>query len=122
MIAFATLAATALLSSGVTGRVTTSPTCPVVTQPPNPACAPRPFAAHVTASRDGRILARTVAGSDGRYRLRLAAGRYRITAGPRPGVPFPRSESVTVRVSSHRFHVADLDLDSGIRRRTVLTG
>src|SRR5258706_9652825 len=33
--------------SGITGRVTLSPTCPVETVPPDPKCAPKPYSTSI---------------------------------------------------------------------------
>ena len=65
-------------ATGVRGTVTSGPTCPVVTNPPNPSCADRPVAGAVLVFRDasGR---RGGAGHLGRRRdLRRRAGAGRL--------------------------------------------
>jgi hypothetical protein len=68
--------------------VTAGPTCPVETDPPNPACAERPVsgAELVILDRDGTEVARATAGEDGTFMIQLAAGRYRLVPQPVDGL------------------------------------
>ena len=52
--------AAAASASGIRGRVTKSPTCPVETNPPQPGCAPRGFKARMRVVRlsDRHVVAR----------------------------------------------------------------
>jgi hypothetical protein len=74
--------------SGVSGRVTAGPTCPVVTNPPDPACAERPVAGAVLliSDRNGREVGRVTAGEDGGFTLQLAPGAYRLVPQPVEGL------------------------------------
>lgn len=101
-------------SSGISGTVSTAPTCPVEQYPPDPACAPRRLAgATVTASRHHKRVATTHSDSKGRFRLTLAAGRYVVRASNGSSLPRPESRVVTVqRGKVARVHLV---LDSGIR-------
>src|SRR5689334_14450866 len=77
--------------TGNSGHVTSSPTCPVETMPPQPGCAPRGFKARVrvTRSSDGTVVARLTTGSDGRFRVALRPGRYRLLVRPAAGGKLP---------------------------------
>jgi hypothetical protein len=104
-------------NSGVIGRVRIAPTCPVARVPADPGCKPRPYAARIRAYRrlSGRLVARTRAGSDGRFKLRLPAARYTIVASNPSGAGFPRPGRRVVTVHRHRFARVNIQLDSGIR-------
>jgi hypothetical protein len=103
--------------SGIRGRVTSSPTCPVQRNPPDPACAPRGFAARVRIERvsDGSVVARLRAGSDGRFSVTLAPGRYRVIARPASGTLPTCPTAVKATVRSGRYARVAIDCDSGIR-------
>jgi hypothetical protein len=106
-------AAFSRLHSGVRGRVTASPTCPVERIPPDPSCAPRGYATEIAVWHKGRVVKRFGTGADGRFRVRLRPGRYLLE--PRSGRPLPRCESQRVKVEHHRFTRASLSCDTGIR-------
>ena len=100
------------------GRVTASPTCPVMRNPPDPACAPRPVAGAVIAvtSTAGAAAVTAVTDADGVYRLSVPAGSYTVTPQPVEGLmetaaPAPASvpdgAGASVRV--------DFSFDTGIR-------
>lgn len=74
--------------SHVIGTVTAGPTCPVVTDPPDPSCADRPVegAVLVVATPDGVEVARTTSDGDGRFALSLAPGAYRLEPQPVEGL------------------------------------
>jgi hypothetical protein len=108
----------AIPSSGIAGRVVSGPTCPVETVPPRPECAPRPLAATLKVHRIGShrpaIVVRS--GADGRFRVRLRAGRYVVKALPESRSPLPRPPlPFDVRVKAGRFTRVRITYDSGIR-------
>lgn len=74
--------------SNVTGTVTAGPTCPVVTDPPDPSCADRPVegAVLVVATLDGVEVARATSDADGRFAVSLAPGAYRLEPQPVEGL------------------------------------
>ena len=74
--------------SSVTGVVTAGPTCPVVTDPPDPACADRPVAEAllVVTTLEGAEVARATSDAEGRFELSLAPGRYRLVPQPVEGL------------------------------------
>ena len=106
-------------AGGIRGRVTASPTCPVEREPPDPACAPRGFAATLRIRRvsTGRVAARLTTGTDGRFRTPpLAAGRYTVEAQPATGGTLPRCPGpVMASVRSGKYVALTIDCDSGIR-------
>jgi hypothetical protein len=104
-------------ASGIRGRVTSSPTCPVERTPPDPACAPRGFAARVRIERasDGQVVARLRASGDGRFSVALAPGRYRVIARPGSGQLPTCPSAVKATVRSGRYTRVAIDCDSGIR-------
>jgi hypothetical protein len=114
-----TAASAALASgSGIRGRVTSSPTCPVQRYPPDPGCAPRGVKARVSVRRssDRRVVARFTTRSDGRFSVRLRAGRYLVSVRPAAGALLPRCPGErAVRVRSGSYARIAIDCDSGIR-------
>jgi hypothetical protein len=106
------------IPSGIAGRVLAGPTCPVQRMPPDPGCAPRPISARLRirperGSARGRVVH---SGSDGRFRVRLAPGRYLVTPLPQTGSPFPRPGSPrTVVVRAGHFTAVTITYDTGIR-------
>ena len=106
-------------SGAVVGLVTAGPVCPVERDPPDPACAPRPVPGAVLVARapDGREVARTASGADGRYEMRLPPGTYELVPQPVEGlmgtpgpIPFrvgPDPAEVPQRI--------DVPYDTGIR-------
>lgn len=97
---------------GIRGTVTIGPTCPV--QREGESCV-RPFATVLFLRRVGSSAApRTLrSGTDGRFTVALAVGRYRLT--PRNGKPYPRAAAQTVSVRAGRYTRVSVDYDSGIR-------
>ena len=105
-------------AGGIRGRVTASPTCPVEREPPDPACAPRGFAAtlRITRVSSGRVVARLISGDDGRFRARLVPGRYIVDARPAAGGKLPRCPApVRATVRAGQYASVLIDCDSGIR-------
>lgn len=103
--------------SGVEGVATLGPTCPVQRDPPDPACADKPFQGNLTAtSADGqREVARFATGPDGRFRVALAPGEYAIRNAQDPnGLPRCSSEGTFV-VRAGAWTRADVACDTGIR-------
>lgn len=102
--------------SGIRGRVTSSPTCPVETIPPQPQCAPRGFRARVTITRNGVAVKRLTTAADGRFSVVLGAGRYRVAARPASSTALPRCPAaIRAKVTRGRFTRVAIDCDSGIR-------
>lgn len=72
----------------VTGTVTAGPTCPVVSDPPDPSCADRPVAGAVLIVKDlaGHEVARVRSAADGTFRLSLVPGSYGLAPQPLEGI------------------------------------
>jgi len=66
--------------TGVRGSVVAGPTCPVVTDPPDPDCADRPVAGAVLVITDlaDVEIARVTSGADGEFSVDLPSGAYRL--------------------------------------------
>jgi hypothetical protein len=99
------------VDSGIAGRVLLGPTCPV--QRNGQRCV-RPYQASLTVytAADHHRVKTFRSRRDGRFRVRLAPGRYSVEAtraGP------PRSQPLVVNVHRHRFTHVTISFDSGIR-------
>ena len=102
----------------ITGTVTAGPVCPVETNPPDPACAPRPVAGAVivAVADDGSEAGRATTAADGTYAIDLApTGTMTITGEPVQGlmgVPKPQQVDATAPGQGVQL---DLVYDTGIR-------
>ena len=104
-------------ATGVRGRVTAGPTCPVVTNPPDPNCAERPVGGAVLVVSDttGAEVARVTSKQDGTFVLELAPGSYRMTPQPMEGLmgtPAPVDFEVAAAQPLTELQVS---YDTGIR-------
>jgi hypothetical protein len=72
----------------VRGTVTAGPTCPVVTDPPDPSCADRPVegAVLIVTTLEGQEVARVLSDAEGVFELDLAPGSYRLEPQPVEGL------------------------------------
>lgn len=104
-------------ATGVRGTVTSGPTCPVETQPPDPDCAARPVggAVLVFSNAAGTEVARVTSDADGRFSVELAPGAYRVTAQPVEGLMgTPEPMEVEVEAGQPMTEL-QLSYDTGIR-------
>ncbi len=104
-------------ATGVRGTVSAGPNCPVVRDPPDPACADRPVggAILVIADQAGAEVARLASKVDGTFAVDLAPGTYRLTALPVEGLmgtPAPIDFAVDVGQPAVELQVS---YDTGIR-------
>ena len=104
-------------TSGVTGVVHVGPQCPA--ENVNTPCPDRPAAkvtmtvsAAVPAGRYamGKLVGRATTDADGRFRIGLAAGAYRLTANAGMSC-----RPIDIRVEPASYVSVDLRCDSGIR-------
>jgi hypothetical protein len=111
-----TASATAKLDSGVKGRVTVSPTCPVEPYPPDPSCAPRGYQTtiRIRTLPDRKPVKTIRTGKKGGFRTALKPGSYRLRAHGGDG-GLPACGPVDVKVDAHGYTRADIACDSGIR-------
>jgi len=104
-------------SSGVHGVATAGPTCPVVTEPPDPACADRPVAGAVlvVTNLTGKEITRVVTDADGRFSVDLAPGAYRLVPQPVAGLMGTAAPvDLTVEVGAPGDDL-QISYDTGIR-------
>jgi hypothetical protein len=101
---------------GIEGKVVKGPMCPVerIDQP----CPDKPLEADIEIQgpddQDNKLRIRS--GKDGRFRIALAPGNYKLTPmAPNPGAPprAPGPQSVTVE--SGKYTQVTIKYDSGIR-------
>lgn len=101
----------------VKGKVILGPTCPIVTDPPDPACADKPYKTTVQVIEIGSPKSAPVAtvetNSLGIYTISLPAGEYALQ--PIGGNPLPRCETKNVTVRSDTAQSVNLSCDTGIR-------
>jgi hypothetical protein len=101
-------------TSGIEGRVTIGPQCPVVQQ--GSPCPDAPVAATVQIVADGRVVASGRSGEDGVFRVPVAPGTYTVRGMPLDAGGFAVAHDVPgVSVTAGAFAHADISLDSGIR-------
>ena len=99
--------------TGVRGRVTAGPTCPV--ERSDQPCPPQPVQGTVTAvDSNGAATGTAMTDADGRYAIDLSPGDYtlRVTTA---GGPFPRCPDTPVAVTTGPPATADINCDTGIR-------
>ena len=101
----------------VSGMVTAGPTCPVETDPPNPACAERPVAGAklVILDQDGIEVARTTAGEDGTFTIQLAPGSYRLVPQRVDGLMGTAEPVDFIVKAGHPVTDLQVSYDTGIR-------
>lgn len=97
--------------TGIDGMVTLGPMCPV--ERPESPCPDKPYAARMTIWRGGTKVAETRSSDDGRFRVVLPAGTYRIV-GETEGT-FPRGSEVEVTVVAGQMTPVQIQYDTGIR-------
>ena len=98
--------------TGVHGRVTAGPTCPV--ERPGQPCPPSPVAGRVEAiDAAGHTAGNATTDADGRYAIALPPGAYTLRVATE--AMFPMCPDTAVSVPSGPPVAADLDCDTGIR-------
>ena len=97
--------------SGIEGIATIGPTCPV--ERADSPCPDRPYEARITVWRGSALVAETRSGTDGRYRVALPPGTYRVVGESE--VTMPHAGEQTVTVAEGRWTALDIRYDSGIR-------
>lgn len=102
--------------TGIGGKVTAGPVCPVEKNPPDPACAPRPVAGAVLLIRlaSGAEVARVTTDAAGTFFADVPAGGYVVepqTVDGLMGTAGPQSVTVNEGVTSR----LDFGYDTGIR-------
>lgn len=99
-------------SQGIEGLVLLGPVCPVAT--PTDPCSDRPFEATIEVqSTGGARITRVRSGTDGRFRVGLRPGTYRLV--PESGDPFPTAPEQDAVVMEGSYTDVVINFDSGIR-------
>jgi hypothetical protein len=105
----------AIPRSGIEGRVTIGPQCPVLEE--GVPCPDRPYQAElrVLEESSGRVVVTFTSGADGRFRVDLPPGRYVLDPGEPLLVDEPRAEKMTINVEAGSYTEVTVRFDSGVR-------
>lgn len=100
----------------VSGTAVSGPSCPVVTEPPDPACDDRPVAGAeiVVVDEAGNEVARVRTDDEGRFGVELEAGEYRLIPQPVEGLMGTPAE-VGIAVDETDVDIGLISYDTGIR-------
>jgi hypothetical protein len=97
---------------GIEGIVLLGPQCPVATA--DDPCPDSPYQAWIRVRRlDGRTVTRVRSGENGRFRVGLRRGTYRLD--PESGDPLPSATEQEVEVEAGRYTEVVISFDTGIR-------
>lgn len=101
----------------LSGIVQAGPTCPVVRDPPDPACEDRPVAGAeiVVVDAQGQEVSRTTSDADGAFTFGLAAGEYQLVPQPVEGLLGTASPIAVVVVDGADIEPVTIVYDTGIR-------
>jgi hypothetical protein len=105
----------AATTSGIGGRASSGPVCPVV-KPGEQGCDPRSVQGAVLVIRDasGKEVAKTATDGSGLFRLAVPAGSYTVEPQPVEGL-MGTAPAVSVTVTAGRLANVVIDYDTGIR-------
>jgi hypothetical protein len=106
---------TAQGESGIEGQAVISPAKPGPTRQGEPDTAPYKTTLALRSASDGREIRQLETGSDGRFRVVLPPGIYKIGPAARAGRFFPRAGEKTITVVQGRFAQVTIEFDSGMR-------
>ena len=105
------------IKSGVSGTVLLGPTCPVMRDPPDPACADRPYQTTIqviaVGSPKSSPFTSVKTDEEGKYKVLLPPGEYALQ--PTGGSVMPRCETKNITITSDTMIEVNLSCDSGIR-------
>ena len=96
---------------GIEGIVFIGPQCPVPSE--EDPCPDLPYAAILVVRHDGDRVTSVQSDEDGRFRVGLAPGTYRIV--PENGDPFPVATPQDVIVAEGTYTSVTITYDTGIR-------
>jgi hypothetical protein len=102
--------------ASVTLQLRAGPTCPVVRDPPDPGCAPRPVVNTGITLRDpsGAELATGASDEQGQVQLSLPPGAYYVEPAPAEGL-MGQAAPLAFSVVGGETVLINLDYDTGIR-------
>jgi len=101
----------------VSGVVLAGPVCPVVTDPPDPACEDRPVADAEIVVRDesGDSVATVRSAEDGSFSIALAEGRYELLPQPVEGLMGTAATVIVTVEDGVPLEPIAISYDTGIR-------
>ncbi|MFA5944378.1 MAG: hypothetical protein WC876_07935 [Candidatus Thermoplasmatota archaeon] len=103
--------------SGIEGTAMMGPTCPVQRDPPDPACADRPYEGDlvVTTPDQGRVIKGFTTDAQGEFRVAVAPGDHSIRNDPASdNLPWCSVQG-TITVVAGAFTRVEVSCDTGIR-------
>jgi hypothetical protein len=101
--------------SGIEGQTVIGPVRPGPQRQGDPGSAPYKTTLVVWSADGGREVTRFETGSDGRFRVALPPGAYRIGSPPQTGRFVRRAAEETVTVEAGKYAQVTIRFDSGIR-------
>jgi len=103
------------LTSGIEGKITLGPTCPVQRIPPDPNCADKSYQATVIVkTADGQTeITRFTSQADGTFKQSLKPDTYLLV--PVSAAVYPRGLQQTVTVNANTYTQITIPYDTGIR-------
>ena len=101
--------------SGIEGQAMISPSHPGPVRQGESGTAPYKTTLVIWNASDGREVTRVETGSDGRFRVVLKPGTYRVGSPQQTGRFLPRGNEETVTVTAGKFAKLTLNFDSGMR-------
>ena len=104
-----------LQTSGIEGKITIGPTCPVERVPPDPNCADKPYQATiiVKTADEQKEISSFSSDKDGKFKVKLIPGTYVLV--PVRNNTYPQASSQKVIVKVNNFTQVNISFDSGIR-------
>jgi hypothetical protein len=102
--------------SGIRGTVMAGPTCPVMRNPPDPACADKPLQITVTVYHKGdttHAFATAQSDSKGAFEFSIPPGEYIVGAGGK--AMLPRCNQTPATVGAQGYTSIVVECDTGIR-------
>jgi len=101
----------------VTGVVMAGPRCPVVTDPPDPACEDRPVADAeiVVMDESGDSVATVRSAQDGSFSIELGEGRYELLPQPVEGLMGTAATVIVTVEDGVPVEPISINYDTGIR-------
>lgn len=117
LVAIVAACTPAVATQAITGVVVAGPTCPVVTDPPDPSCDDRPVAGVriIVLDGDGDEVAIAVTGEDGTFSVELPPGNYQLVPQPMEGLLGTPAPVSVVVVQGPDPEPITLVYDTGIR-------
>ena len=106
-----------VVTTMLSGIVLAGPTCPVVRDPPDPACEDRPVtgAEIVAIDAEGQEVARASSDAEGAFTIALPAGEYQLVPQPVEGLLGTASPIAIVVADAGRLEPVTIVYDTGIR-------